>query len=233
MSYDSARAASAIREINAGTASDAVHMDLEMYLLDLVKAGGYRAVLRELQGQKGLDRVSFESTEPFFTRVVCTIGDRRVVIRVYENEDLISVDVSPEESAAAKAETDPRHEWFYGRWETMLDISEQGQVDKLSESDRSVYLIALLEAEVMNGGLGQYLTNTDGLHVDETIEMLQQIGAKTTASLLTRARSLKGERETYADMWDTKAKALEALDDDFLKANEDLAGLVGEMYKTA
>jgi hypothetical protein len=112
----------------------------------------------------------------------------------------------------------------------MLGTEFDEEVGTWSEADRAVYLVALLEAEVMNGGLGQYLTNTEGRYLDETMDTLKSVGATGIGRILTEAVGLKGANESFVDLWDTKTAQLEKLDGAFLGCGEDLAGLVAQVY---
>jgi len=75
----------------------------------------------------------------------------------------------------------PWHEWFYSVWMSIQELSDKIEIERLSDAKRTTYYIALLEAQVMNGGLGQYLANTGGQFIDETIDCLKVVGALRTA----------------------------------------------------
>lgn len=214
----------------AGPVSAEVHEALEMYLLSVLNTEGGAALLKKMQGFPKLDSVSLESSEPPDSRISCKLGDRSVLVYVFEMEDLFSIHVVTEESQPEQVPTDPSHRWFYERWEAMLGTEFDEEVGTWSEADRAVYLVALLEAEVMNGGLGQYLTNTEGRYLDETMDTLKSVGATGIGRILTEAVGLKGANESFVDLWDTKTAQLEKLDGAFLGCGEDMAGLVAQVY---
>jgi hypothetical protein len=214
----------------AGPVSAEVHEALEMYLLSVLNTEGGAALLRKMQGFPRLDSVYLESSEPPDSRIRCKLGDRSVLVYVFEMEDLFSIHVVTEEPQPEQVPKDPHHRWFYERWEAMLGMDFDEEVCGRSEVDRAVYLVALLEAEVMNGGLGQYLTNTEGRYLGETMVTLNSVGATGIARILAEAVGLKGANESFIDLWDTKTAQLEKLDVAFLECGEDLAGLVAQIY---
>jgi len=81
-------------------------------------------------------------------------------------DNVVSVNVALEDMVVQPQEQDPRHTAFYEMWEYLLGIPDSA-VAELEESRRAVFLIGLFEAEVINGGLGQYLANTEGAHLIE------------------------------------------------------------------
>ena len=97
-------------------------------------------------------------------------------------------------------------------------------------SERAVFLIGLLESEVMNGGFGQYLTNTDGVHLSETVTCLERIGASRTLELLLAAAKLGDQAESYVAAWDDESESYSRLDAEFLDSGEDLAGLTADRF---
>lgn len=230
INYDSEQAAAAIVKMCAGPVSAEVHEALEMYLLSVLNTEGGAALLRKMQGFPRLDSVYLESSEPPDSRIRCKLGDRSVLVYVFEMEDLFSIHVVTEEPQPEQVPKDPHHRWFYERWEAMLGMDFDEEVCGRSEVDRAVYLVALLEAEVMNGGLGQYLTNTEGRYLGETMVTLNSVGATGIARILAEAVGLKGANESFIDLWDTKTAQLEKLDVAFLECGEDLAGLVAQIY---
>ncbi len=123
----------------------------------------------------------------------------------------------------------PHHRAFYEVWESLLGISDSA-VTQLDSKRRAVFLIGLLEAEVMNGGLGQYLTNTDGVYLEDTIQCLASIGAERTRAIVVEAGKLGAAAESYVVAWESKSKDFERLDDEFLASGEDLAGLTAGTF---
>ena len=232
MSYDAETIARTFELISERTASPQAYADLEHYLIAELTARGADATIQMLQG---LPKVKFASVEAGvsspFSKLVAKFGDRRIVVSIFESDDMVSVDIALEPDSQPEVVTDARHDWFYSSWENLLHISADSEVRRLGDAERSVYFVALLEAEVMNGGLGQYLTNTEGEFVDETIACLNSVGAATTGKILAKAKRLKGSRESYPEIWETKAKGLEQLDDEFMAGEDDLAGLVADKFR--
>ena len=81
----------------------------------------------------------------------------------------------------------------------------------------------------MNGGHGQYLANTEGVYLEETIDCLGRIGAELTRTLLVEAGKLAEKAGSCRAAWELYAEDLENLDARFLASGEDLAGLTVEM----
>jgi hypothetical protein len=92
-----------------------------------------------------------------------------------------------------------------------------GQLDPqggaLSQDDRLILLVGELEADVNNGGFGQYLGNKGEARAREALASLSAIGARRTG------RWLEAALEAGAD-------GLERLDQQFNEKPEDLASLV-------
>jgi hypothetical protein len=85
----------------------------------------------------------------------------------------------------------------------------------LSPDDRMVLSVGELEADINNGGFGQYLDNKGEARAREALKHLSTIGAKRTARWLTAALAAPADRG-----------GLEKLDQQFLARPEDLASLV-------
>jgi hypothetical protein len=71
-----------------------------------------------------------------------------------------------------------------------LEVFSEDDYLKLPRRDRYVWDISWFEAEVMNGGVDQYLFNSAGDHARGCLEALQAIGAKQSYSLLKQACDL-------------------------------------------
>ena len=98
---------------------------------------------------------------------------------------------------------------FYERYEHL-----DAQRDALSPDDRLILLVGELEADINNGGFGQYLANKGEARAREALHCLSAIGAKRTGRWLTAAL------EAGAD-----ADGLGRLDQQFYDKPEDLAAL--------
>ncbi len=102
----------------------------------------------------------------------------------------------------------------------------------LTEAERVLCLVDILEMEVNNGGFEQYFDNSSGDHVPETVGALRAIGADWAAELLEKALAPFGdsypadrdERLGVTDSWgeDAPCYALwDECDDVFYAAEAD------------
>jgi len=97
---------------------------------------------------------------------------------------------------------------FYRRYQRLAS-----RTGKLGVDDRLVQLIGEFEADVNNGGFGQYLGNKGDARAREALACLSAIGAKRSARWLAAALKDPGE------------KGLARLDQEFYEKAEDLASL--------
>ena len=112
---------------------------------------------------------------------------------------------------------------------------EQGY-DVLSENERIVKHVCLLESEVNNGGFDQYFFNSAGNYALQTMDLLRRIGSKGTLALLTQAIEAFGlnppssDRETRWAQMDMLPEAAsdewDRLNREFYNSTESLADLV-------
>ncbi len=144
-------------------------------------------------------------------------------------EHIASVNVTVADGSQFTATPDPRHETFYEHWESLLGIGDD-EAAELDPKQKAVFLVGLLEAEVMNGGLGQYLSNTEGVYLSETVQCLAEIGADKTRALLIEAGKLGTGEESYVAAWASRSAEFERLDELFLNSGEDLALLTVERF---
>jgi hypothetical protein len=98
---------------------------------------------------------------------------------------------------------------FYRRYERLTALD-----GALSPEDRVIQLVGELEADVNNGGFGQYLHNKGEVRAREALACLSAIGARRTARWLASALEHRGG-----------ADALTRLDQQFYGKAEDLASL--------
>lgn len=159
-------------------------------------------------------------------------GFPQLVIDTFLTPAVASVNVSVRMEETVAPEPDPRHTAFYAMWEGLQSGPEPSPA-ALEPWPRAVFLVGLLEAEVMNGGLGQYLSNTGGAFVAETLACLEAIGATKSAELLRAADRIGTAAESYDAAWDDSAAAFEELDGHFLDCGEDLAGLTADHFPEA
>ncbi|NLI48157.1 MAG: DMP19 family protein [Acidobacteria bacterium] len=110
---------------------------------------------------------------------------------------------SPAQRRAAKLQAE-----FYRRYERLAPDGGE-----LATDDRLVQLVGELEADVNNGGFGQYLGNKGAARAREALACLFAIGAGQTAGWLQAALEGSG------------AEDLSRLDQEFYEGAEDLAAL--------
>jgi hypothetical protein len=99
---------------------------------------------------------------------------------------------------------------FYKRYETAFH-----KAPPLSAAEQLIVRVGELEADVNNGGFGQYLGNKGAERAHQALASLKVVGARRTARWLSSALKL-GEDDA----------ALDALDRHFFAKPEDLATLV-------
>jgi hypothetical protein len=218
----------ALEEVRAGKQDVERVSDLENYLLDLLLNDGADAVgalLLNLEGMKfSLADAPKESPNLVFRS---DHEDNALIIEVFASKDLASVSICPEKGEVP--ELPGGHKWFYGEWERLIG-DEIADPLVLAEPDRTVYLIASFEADVMNGGIGQYLSNTSGRFVTETLDALKRVGANQTAEHLRKAAGLKRADENWDDLWERAGDQLGALDDRLMKDDEYLAMMTANLF---
>jgi hypothetical protein len=98
---------------------------------------------------------------------------------------------------------------FYRRFERLAP-----QDAALSPDDRLIRIVGEFEADVNNGGFGQYLNNKGETRAHEALACLTTIGAKRTARWLASALEGRGGEDGLA-----------RLDQEFVEKAEDLASL--------
>jgi hypothetical protein len=76
-----------------------------------------------------------------------------------------------------------KEEWFSGKYNDKW----YNYIVNLPEKEKIVYLIAILDEEIANGGISQYFVNRYGQFALETIEALKLIGAEKASSIVKRA----------------------------------------------
>ncbi len=227
-SYGPMELARDLARIRDGTASFEDRARLEHFLLRHLQEGGNDGVASLLTS---LDEFGFSLTEASDSddRLYSSSasGGAYLFVTTHLGANLASVNVAVQAESGPTPQPDPRHRAFYAIWESLLGASPS-RLAGLDSTRRTVYLIALLEAEVMNGGFGQYLTNTDGEHVEETLACLARIGAERTHGLLIEAARLASTADSYTAAWDDEAEEFGRLDTAFLESGEDLAGMTAD-----
>ena len=106
------------------------------------------------------------------------------------------------------------------------------EIQKLNGSQRIVYLIGELEAEVNNGGFWQYFYNSSGNFANEIIPALKKINAVNTAEICKNAMvvfdtPVLTDREERMDYIDENIRVISEIfdecDTEFFKYEDDLA----------
>lgn len=225
-------AAKTIKRISAETASVDSYSELENYLLNILTTNGLNALKETLLSipEVGIQVVTNKKLSPYTTQFKTEGLDNNVVIVAYQFEDLTSINVDIEDYDLDNTTSRPEHQWFYNKWESLITLDDT-QLEQLTGVDKKVYLIGLFESELMNGGIGQYLVNTDGEYLIETISCLENIGAKQTANVLKNISKLKAKNESYDDIWETKSTELNEMTDTIMSYSEDYAGLTAKTYR--
>lgn len=218
--------------IAQGRATPSERAELEHDLIGVLQAKGPQGLMETLESLPSFSFAAGESTQDGAYAFTGRREGYQVVVSGFASAALASVDVSVPSAAEERPSPDPRHDWFYRRWESLMGIDDEVAA-RLSEGDRAVFLVALLEAEVMNGGLGQYLTNTDGVWADHTLSVLDEIGAVASRDVLSAALVLSRKEATMVRAWDRHAQELSRLDDRFVEAGEDLAGLTADRFMSS
>ncbi len=221
-----------LMKIRESAASDDDETALTFYLLSVLEDQGAKGIVALIQrldqsrlGQVDSIENDFEVTinidHPEFARLVVAAGD---------DEFAPWIDVRIDPDAGPAVSLDPAHEAFYAIWEKFVN-EEIVFVENGSGQEGTVYLIGTLESEIMNGGFGQYLTNTEGRYLSETLDCLLRIGAEKTRAALTAAVELAAGFDSYIAAWDAQAEKYSSLDDEFLESAEDLAGLTMAAFR--
>lgn len=104
---------------------------------------------------------------------------------------------------------------FYERYGAVGALAHAEEAPPLSPDERLILLVGDLEADLNNGGFGQYLHNKGERTAREALACLQDLKAKRVAAWLTEALELGPD-----------APELGRLDRAFGKGAEDLAALV-------
>ena len=215
----------------SGTASFDEQAALDFFLLDLLQKKGSEGVgdlLRSFPDESlGTIVRSTSGADVRFT--ISRDEGPPLLIDAYVHDDLAFVNVVVEAPASPPVEAHPKHTAFYTVWESFLG-TEPPAPDHPDKGERAVFLVGLLEAELMNGGFGQYLTNTDGAHLEDTLACLERVGASKTRDLLVAAVELADQADSFVAAWDDRSEDYTRLDDQFYEAGEDLAGLTAERF---
>ena len=222
-----------LRDLNKlwdGSASEDVEASLDFFLLDALRLEGSQGVTNMLL-QFSPERLGTMTVSKSGTEVIHRVvreGMPELSIAAFADLDTAWVNIIVESPPRSHEHDDPRHAAFYAIWERL--IGEASDPKKDDTNDRAVFLMALLESEVNNGGLGQYLTNTNAEYLSETLACLERIGASKTHEVLLAAVELGGNAESWVANWDDESERYSDLDTDFYESGEDLAGLTADEF---
>lgn len=103
---------------------------------------------------------------------------------------------------------------FYARYMAAGQRAYATPPRRISDEDRRILLVGELEADVNNGGFGQYVLNKGRRRAAAALRVLDDIGAAKIAALLRAALAASGD------------EALQALDSKFYGTRQDLAVLM-------
>jgi hypothetical protein len=110
-------------------------------------------------------------------------------------------------------------------------------IERLAPGARSLYLVAVLDGEVVNGGFHQYFSNSSGQYAHETLAGLVEVGAASAAKLLQEAIRAFPSKRVPVD-WSERNEQLDQVDSALLgdlddkyyaladDGTEDLASLI-------
>jgi hypothetical protein len=106
-------------------------------------------------------------------------------------------------------------EAFFARYEAAGARAYATPPRRISAADRRILLAGEFQADVNNGGFGQYLSNKGRRRAAETLRVLEDVGSTKMAAML-RAALANANDET----------ALQKLSNRFFRTTEDLPGLM-------
>lgn len=115
------------------------------------------------------------------------------------------------------AEDDP----FGVLWPYLVSVvfrdEKKENLDALTPPARSIYLAQILDAEIVNGGLQQYFSNSSGRFAHETLSALLELGASQSAKLLRQAIHLFPRKRVPED-FEERNERLHEIDSDLFDA---------------
>lgn len=126
---------------------------------------------------------------------------------------------------------------------TLNAISNHGQeIERLTESQKTVLIVENLEREINNGGFNQFFFNSSGQFAQETVTALRSIKAFETADIVSKSISVWPNQEVPKD-WTKRQEILEAIseqadvvwnecDEEFYKYQDNIVTLLLEYVKS-
>ena len=223
--------AKAFARLFDGRMTPTARAELEQHLFEILVNDGADTLIARLRELTGFDFMPEHDDDPTaLVRLVSDHAGRIIVVSIFETPELTSISVNVEDVKGSTPELNPAQAWFYQTWEALQSMTDPAMIRRLDPAAQAVYLVGLFETELMNGGISQYLLNTDGAFLDSTIEHLQLIGAIRSAEILSEAAQLGEANGAWKDIGQRHDKLLASLDDRFLQAGEDLAGLTASCF---
>jgi hypothetical protein len=109
----------------------------------------------------------------------------------------------------------------------ICDFTENGgSLEKINDSQKTVFFVIQLELEVDNGGFHQYLWNFTGDNAHEALAALRTIKAENTANILQRVIDLFPDKKKTNDI-DLRQEIMDEMEDEL---NSALDPLDSEFY---
>jgi hypothetical protein len=200
--------------------ADQARWALEHVLLKVVVREGLAAVGRALAATGGSWVLAVRRPGARSWKAPHPRGTHEIVVsvtrdRVLRTALVSSLSLQERRIPPAQRARHARQEAFYARYMAAGRVayaSPQGE-RKLPRTERLLLRIGEFEADVNNGGFGQYLSNKGRRRAGLTLKALQAIGARRSARLLEAALRARTDA------------ALTKLDDSFYRGYDDLAVL--------
>ncbi len=96
--------------------------------------------------------------------------------------------------------------------EILEKLGGDPNLDLLTEPERVIYLVRILEDEVDNGGFAQYYHNFSGNHANEIVWAFEAINAPEIAEICRKANSIFGDQVPRD--WEERIRAFDSLSED-------------------
>jgi hypothetical protein len=116
-------------------------------------------------------------------------------------------------------------------WQSLVAIvfensPNRARLERIGPAARIVYLVAMFDGEVVNGGFSQFFENSSGEHAAETLNALKGIGAVRSADLLQRAMAAAFSSAPIPEDQRRRHEQLRA----FLARQPDFFDILDEVY---
>ena len=207
-------------------AAEALRLQIERQLMAVLQSGGRAAVEAEVRAlcDRGVPlKLALERGTVAAWRAALD-GDRKLEVSVGYGGPILSTGVCyeaapPVRLTRAQQRAASLQAAFYSRYTSIGRIAYRKTKRKrrLTADERLILWIGELEADVHNGGFGQYLLNKGRRRARAALRVLATVGARRTARMLESALAPNAAPRTLA-----------SLDRRFTRQTEDLAVLVME-----